>query len=109
MSKESVLGRLEQSWQAFLKSFAGLPEPALFEEGVCGEWSIRDIMAHITTWEEETLEALPLILENKRLPRYSTKYGSVDAFNALHWEKKKKLSFSQVRKDLASTHKRLMA
>jgi hypothetical protein len=100
---------LEQEWQAFLKSFADLPKTDLLEAGVCGEWSIRDLMAHVTTWEEETLEALPLILEGKRTPKYSTKYGGVDAFNALQYEKKHSLSLAQVRRDLASTHKRLVA
>ncbi len=91
-----------------MKSFEDLPESALFEAGVCGEWSIRDILAHVTTWEEETLEALPLILEGKRLPRYSIKYGGVDAFNELQYKKKKSLPLARVRKELASTHKRLV-
>ena len=109
MSKERILSRLEEAWQAFLKSFADLPESALLEAGVCGEWSIRDIMAHVTTWEEETLGALPLILAGKRLPMYSTLYGGVDAFNALQYEKKQNLSLAQVKRDLKSTHKRLVA
>lgn len=109
MSKEQVLSRLEQEWQAFLKSVEGLPESALLEAGVCGEWSIRDLMAHVPTWEEETLRALPLVLEGKRLPRYSVLYGGIDAFNALQHEKKQSLSLAQVRRDLASTHKRLVA
>lgn len=109
MSKERVLIKLEREWQAFLKSLEGLPESALLKPGVCGDWSIRDIMAHATTWEEETLTILPLILEGKRLPKYSVLYGSVDAFNALQWEKKRGLSLAQVRKDLAATHKRLVS
>ena len=27
-----------------------------------GEWSVKDILAHVTTWEEEALKYLPLIL-----------------------------------------------
>ena len=52
---------------------------------------------------------LPLILEGKRTPKYSTNYGGIDAFNALQHEKKQSLSLAQVRRDLASTHKRLVA
>ena len=109
MSKEQVLHRLEQEWQAFLKSVEGLPESVLLEAGVCGEWSIRDLMAHVPTWEEETLKALPLILEGKRTPKYSTLYGGIDAFNALQHTRKKSLSLAQVKKELKSTHQRLAA
>jgi len=109
MGKAQALSRLEQEWQAFLKSIEDLPESDLLEAGVCGDWSVRDLMAHVTTWEEETLRALPLVLEGKRLPRYSVLYGGIDAFNALQHEKKQSLSLAQVRRDLASTHKRLVA
>jgi len=109
MGKAQALRRLEQEWQAFLKSVEDLPKTALLGKGVCGEWSIRDLMAHVTTWEEETLKALPLILEGKRTPKYSTNYGGIDAFNALQHEKKQSLSLAQVRRDLASTHQRLVA
>ena len=37
MGKAQVLSRLEQEWQAFLKSVEGLPENVLLEAGVCGE------------------------------------------------------------------------
>jgi hypothetical protein len=109
VSKERVLSRLEHDWQAFLKSFEGLPEEVFFEAGVCGEWSIRDIMAHVTTWEEEALKNLPLILERKRTPRYAALYGGIDAFNSLQQDKKRNLSLSQIKKDLISTHQRLIA
>jgi hypothetical protein len=35
-----------------------------------GEWSVKDILAHVTTWEEEALKYLPLILTGGRPPRY---------------------------------------
>lgn len=108
MSKERTLSRLEEAWQAFLKSFEGSSDSALFQAGVCGQWSIRDLMAHVTTWEEETLKALPIIIEGKSPPKYVT-YGGIDAFNALQYEKKRNLSLDKVRKELTSTHKRLAA
>lgn len=38
-------------------------EPAALEvEGVCGSWSIKDIMAHTTAWEQRMMEWLDQIL-----------------------------------------------
>jgi hypothetical protein len=55
---------------------------------VTAHWSVRDVMNHITTWENEALKALPVIMEGKRLPRYM----GIDAFNAREQERKRHLS-----------------
>jgi len=65
-------------------------------------------MAHVTTWEEEVLKSLPELLEGRRLPRYSTLYGGVDAFNAQAHERKRGLTLEQVKEQLEDTHRRLL-
>jgi uncharacterized damage-inducible protein DinB len=105
MKKERVLNQLENEWQAFFQSFAELPDDVLIEPDVVGIWSIRDVLAHMSTWEEEALKALPRILEGKRLPRY----GSIDAFNAREQERRRSLSLAQVKGELDTTHRRLIA
>jgi len=107
MSKEQTLTRIEQEWKAFLDSFAGLADNILMESGAVGHWSIRDVLAHIATWEEEALKVLPLILEGKPIPRY-IRYGGIDAFNAHEQERKRHLLLELVIEELATTHKRLL-
>jgi hypothetical protein len=46
------------------------------EPGAIGEWSIKDILAHVTIWEKEALKHLPLIIAGGRPPRYVT-YGGM--------------------------------
>ena len=78
------------------------------EPGVTGAWSVRDILAHVTTWEDEALKHLPLILEGGTPPRYSVRYGGIDAFNARMTEQKSSLSLSEGRRQLEETHRRLI-
>jgi len=73
--------------------------------GVTGAWSVRDILVHVTTWEEEALKYLPLILGGGRPPRYS---GGIDAFNAQATEQKRTFSLSEVRRQMDETHQRLI-
>jgi hypothetical protein len=108
MTREKVLKRLNEAWLALKESYAGLPDPQLLEPGVTGRWSVKDILAHITTWEEEALKHLPLILEGGRPPRYSTKYGGIDAFNALMTKQKAGHALSGVLKELDEVHGRLL-
>jgi len=104
MKKERELQRLEQEWRAFLKTWQGLPGNILLQTGAVGHWSIRDVMAHISTWEEEARKALPLVLESKPLLRYM----GIDAFNAREQERKQHLSLEQVKEALFATHERLI-
>lgn len=104
---EKLLTRLETAWAAFKESYAGVPDSRLMEPGVMGDWSVKDILAHVTTWEEEALKHLPLIVEGGRPPRYVT-YGGIDAFNARMTEQKRALSLSDVQAQLDDTHQRLI-
>jgi DinB superfamily len=93
---------------AFTESYAGLSDVQLMKPGVTGAWSVRDIVAHVTTWEEEALTHLPLILEGGTPPRYSVRYGGIDAFNARMTELNRSLSLSEVHAQSAATHRRLI-
>jgi len=109
MDKQQFLTKLDRAWAALESSYAGLSESQLAEPGVAGDWSARDILAHVTTWEEEALKYLPLLLAGGRPPRYSTQYGGIDAFNAQITQQKRALPLAEVQRQLADTHQRLLA
>jgi len=103
MKKEQTLDRLEREWQALVNTWEGLPEDALLQPGTVGHWSVRDVMAHVATWNEEAIKALPVILEDKPLPRYM----GIDAFNAREQERKQYLSLEQVKRETLATYNKL--
>jgi hypothetical protein len=105
---QQLVKRLDKAWRDFEASYAGLSDPELLEPGVTGAWSVRDIIAHVTTWEEEALTHLPLVLRGRKPPRYSVTYGGIDAFNALTTEQKKSLSLAQVFRHQKDVHRRLI-
>ena len=107
MKKYQLLKKLEEAWATLKESYAGLSDSQLMEPGVMGEWSVKDILAHVTTWEEEALKHLPLILTGSRPPRY-IKYGGIDAFNAQMAEQKRDMVLSEVLRQLEETHRRLL-
>jgi Protein of unknown function (DUF1706). len=109
MTKEQLLKKLGAAWIDFNESFAGLTEPRVLEPGVTGNWSVKDIIAHVTWWDEEAIKHLPIILKGVRPPRYSVKYGGIDAFNAMMTERKKDLSLVEVLHECDETHSRLIA
>ncbi len=107
MDKQQLLKQLEKAWAALKEAYVGLSDSQMTEPGVMDNWSVRDILAHVTTWEEEALKYLPLILTGGRPPRY-IQYGGIDAFNAQMTEQKRSLPLSDVLRHLDETHRRLI-
>ena len=108
MDRAQLLKRVDQAWQALLAAYEGLTEAEMIRPGAVGDWSLKDIIAHVTWWEEEALTHLPVILAGGRPPRYSVKYGGIDAFNALMAEQKAGLSLAEVLQARDETHRRLV-
>ena len=104
---ERLLRRIENSWIELRDSYAGLSDAQLTEPGVAGTWSIKDVLAHVTTWEEEALKHLPTVIQGKRPPRYA-QLGGIDAFNARMAERKRSMPLGSVLAQLDETHHRLI-
>jgi len=105
---KKLLSRLDLAWREFQDTYQGLSEMELLTPGVTGTWSIKDIIAHVTTWEVEALKHLPLILRGEKLPKYSVRYGGIDAFNAQATANKKDLSLAEVLREQARVHQKLV-
>lgn len=108
MDKQQLIKRLNKAWAELKTAYAGLPDARMAEPGVVGDWSVKDVLAHVTTWEEEALRHLPHILEGSRPPQYSVKYGGIDAFNAQMTAQKRDLPLAEVLRQLDATHQRLI-
>jgi hypothetical protein len=108
VDRSKLLQRIERAWDSLTESYAGLKRDELTEAGVTGAWSVRDIIAHVTWWEEEALAHLPAILAGGRPPRYSVTYGGIDAFNALMTGRTRGLSLDEVFRHRDDVHRRLL-
>jgi uncharacterized protein (TIGR03083 family) len=98
---------MDRAWRELQGSIEGLSEQELTEPGTLDEWSVRDILGHITTWEEEALAHLPLIMAGGRPPRYASQ-GGIDGFNARMTKKKRELPLAEVKRQMNETHERLI-
>lgn len=82
--KTELLAAIRQSrdeWEALL---ARVPEARLTEPGLAGDWSVRDIVAHVTAWEEAATLRLRAAArgETPSHPIYFNQEQSIDARNA---------------------------
>jgi uncharacterized damage-inducible protein DinB len=58
MTREETLERLAESRRALHQAIQGLGEEEMTQVQVEGVWTIKDVLGHITCWEETCLEPL---------------------------------------------------
>lgn len=58
MKKSELLNTLEASREQFLDLIEGLSDEELQQPGVSGEWTIKDILVHLSRWEGELIKLL---------------------------------------------------
>lgn len=110
MNREQLVERLDKAWRALQESYAGLSDADLQRAGVIAEgWSVKDALAHVTTWEQEALKYLPLIARGEKPPRYKDLYGGLNEFNERKLREKRALPLDSVLRALEDTHQQLMA
>ena len=63
-----ALDQLEQTRAELLAAIEGLDEAALDRKNVVGEWSIKNLLAHIAAWEDWVIQALPARLATGATP-----------------------------------------
>ncbi|MBI3951752.1 MAG: DinB family protein [Acidobacteria bacterium] len=63
--RQQAIDRMTQSRAATLKFLARLPEREMVRPRTQGQWSIKDVLAHIAAWEEEAVRRLKLIARGR--------------------------------------------
>jgi len=58
MDKEKALTKLAESRQALRQATQGLSEEEMTQVQVEGVWTIKDMVGHVTSWEQAILEPL---------------------------------------------------
>ena len=109
MNREQLLKKIDKPWEALNEAYAGLNEAQLTQPGVTGDWSVIDILAHVSAWENEALTHLPQILGGRRPPKYADLYGGMDAFNALKAQESRARPLAEVLARVEETHRQLIA
>lgn len=100
-----ILQDVSQSWLDLLKAIRGLNNDQLVKPATAGDWSVKDVMAHITFWESRMIDRIAL-LECGETPPETTDFETINQEEAA---KSRLVSLDEVRAQFDSTHDRLMS
>lgn len=93
--------------QTVLKTVDGLPDKEWGRGGVCGVWSVKDIIAHLTSFEHTLVEVLNGFLDGGPTP-YLDEYRTNEKFNDAQVAKRKAKSPAEVLQEYQDTHAKTM-
>jgi uncharacterized damage-inducible protein DinB len=88
------------SRRELLGAIAGLSDEELLTPGVVGEWSVRDVLQHVSLWEAEAVKLL-VHLQQRRKPTGDRWSGNLDldSLNARWHAETKERPLAAVRAD----------
>jgi hypothetical protein len=77
------------------------------ERPFIGEWSLKDIVGHLASWEAEVVSSLRELREGRRPKILDFDQGMLDGWNNDHVERKRDLNFFNVMEQFRGGHSRL--
>jgi hypothetical protein len=103
-TRDEILASIDETWREWLLAVEAVPPARRDEAGVCGYWSLKDLIAHIALWESVVPEHIQRW--EKGLPNGD---HDVDAMNAEIVAENKDRSFQLVRVDMHRAHQIALA
>jgi hypothetical protein len=113
LDREQSLSSLHESQARLEELIARLDDAAFAERGTIGggEWSGKDLVAHVAAWEELALDLAESHAAGRR-PRVSEVFkdpeGAVDRFNLEVFERSRAATPDEVRSHAREVHTRLI-
>jgi hypothetical protein len=106
--REEVCSLLEQAHRELLAAIDGLT-PEQMAIPVFADWSVKDILAHIVSWEEYTLLDFQRVARGHVPALASFRQRDVDNFNAVVMSLRRNFPLDQVMYELEANRKATIA
>jgi uncharacterized protein (TIGR03083 family) len=109
-SKAHILKRLQAERRRLEQSLASLSPDDMLRPGVVGEWSVKDVLAHLADWEAHMLVWIETARRGDPVegPDVGLTWKQFDLFNRRIYEAHRDQSLEDVLDYFHSVHRRFM-
>lgn len=111
VSKEALIESILAGRKDLERSLEGLSETELSQPGVVGDWSVKDLLAHLFDWEQRCLgwyEA-GLCEEDVPVPAFGFSWEDLDRLNQQIYEKHRERDLHDVLAEFHCSYDELLA
>jgi uncharacterized damage-inducible protein DinB len=95
---------LKYGHQTVLQTIEGLPEAEWHTPGVCGVWSVKEIIAHLASFEHLLVDVLNSLLDESPTPTLDKFFEDHLQFNDTEVLKRRDKTVSEVWAEYEDTH-----
>lgn len=108
-SKEEILTKSKKERDALDEFLSSLPVEQMTEPGIVGDWSVKDVLAHLYEWEQMVLRWIAASErgETPSVPAEGYKWNHLPALNAEIQEKLSHHSLDEMQKMYQESHKQI--
>jgi uncharacterized damage-inducible protein DinB len=106
--RQMLAGQLQEARERLVNSYAGLTDEEMLEPGVAGDWSVRDVLAHVAAWDRAQTEAYRMMLRGERPTLLDLDEDANEAFNHEHHERLKDLDLQEVITELFAAREEMV-
>lgn len=102
-SKQEFIERESLAWLDLTLPVIDLPEKMWTQPGAAGDWSLKDVWAHLAAWMNKTRQVMPMLIAGEKIP------ANIQAFNDAQYEKNRNVALNIARARLKWERKRVLA
>lgn len=106
MTKSELLRLVNKEWQQLVGTVSSLTEELAEKPGLVGDWSVKDLMGHISFWENVAADRLEKILTGKRIQFIDDE--DVPRINKEEVERMRSEPLSSIQRNLQLVHTELV-
>lgn len=103
-AKRELLEKDDRGWAELRALIDGLSAEQTAEPGYDGDWSVKDLLAHVASWFAEAA----MMLEQMRMGTYSPERLDVDGLNHLWFETWRDEDLRTVKTELMAARSRML-
>lgn len=105
-SKKQLIEQSETNWTKLQSLLESMEIDDMIEGGIVGEWSVKDVLAHLLEWQQMTLGWYRIGKrgESPITPSENFTWREIPALNQSIFEKYQHAEFGDIEKQLAISH-----
>jgi nicotinamidase-related amidase len=109
-NKQELLDEAQREYEALIKQVAGFTAKELVRPGVIGEWSIKDVLAHLLEWQRMCMGWYEAGLRGEKpsLPAKGYNWSQLPALNQDIYERYKDAKLDTIKSQLEASHKHML-
>ena len=104
-TREVLLHRLTLERATLFHAVEFMPEEDVTRRPVIGEWSVKDVLGHVASWDDEFARRIERFARGEHPGVLGV---SIDAWNAEQAQKKWDWTIAQAMEDVVATRRRLL-